>query len=139
MTISDQTQNMMRLLSQVILADGHIYPSEVEALVSGAQTLRLSNSEGQVLTPQQIRGWFIGYLDELNAVSSKVPKEIALTQLILSLAGWPDKQAVIETLEKISQADAEFHDEEKFLISIVKTYWQYDGLDAPNSKIMDVT
>lgn len=135
MIIPDPTQNMLRLMSQVILADGHIYPSEVEALVSGAETLRLADSKGSYLTPIQIREWFTGYLDELNATSSTVPKEIALTQLILSLAEWPDKQAVLKTLTKISQADANFHKEEKLLISIIKAYWQFEGLDAPGSKI----
>lgn len=135
MTISDQTQNMMRLLSQVILADGHIYPSEIKALISGAQTLGLSHSGGLRLSPLEIETWFNGYKDDLNAASSDLPKEIALTQLILSLADWPDKPAVVETLEKISCADAEFHLEEKVFISIVKAYWQYDGLDAPGATI----
>ena len=135
MTISDQTQKLLRLLSQVILADGHIFRSEVEALVKGVETLELRDSEGHLLTPQRVRDWFTGYLEDLNEASSNVPKDIALTQLILSLADWPDKQAVVETLEKISFADAEFHIEEKLLISIVKAYWQYDGLDAPGAKI----
>jgi len=104
-------------------------------LISGVQNLRLSDNDGRLLTPKSVRGWFTSYLDELNDVSLDVPKEIALTQLILSLADWPDKQAVVQTLEKISFSDAEFHIEEKVLISIVKAYWQYEGLDAPGSKI----
>jgi uncharacterized tellurite resistance protein B-like protein len=135
MTISSQTQNMMRLLSQVILADGHIHASEIEALENGAQSLALSRNDGQRLSSEEIKSWFTGYLQELNEASSDVPKEIALTQLILSLADWPDKPAVVETLEKISCADAEFHFEEKVLISIVRAYWQYDGLSASGATI----
>jgi len=59
-------------------------------------------------------------------------------QLILSLAEWPNKQAVVDVLEDISLADADLHREEKLLISIVRAYWQYDGLDAPGARI-DVT
>jgi len=135
MRISDQTQNIMRLLSQVILADGHILPSEIEALIRSVQGLELTDSEGDVLRSPQIRNWFDGYLQELNDAPSEMSKEVALTHLILSLAEWPNKKAVVEALEKISQADADFHIEEKLLISIVKAYWQYDGLDALGAKI----
>ena len=135
MTISENTQKMMRLLSQVILADGHIYKTEMDALVQGMADLRLRDEDGAALTPARITQWFNDYLEELNTTWSKTPKDIELTRLILSLAEWPDKQSVVEALEKISLADNEFHAEEKTLISIVKTYWQYDGLDAPGSKI----
>ena len=133
--ISSQTQNMMRLLSQVILADGHILDSELTAFTKGAQVLGLSDISGGSLTSEDISVWFTSYLDELNANPSDVPRDIALTTLILSLAEWPDKSAVVETLEAISKADAEFHKEEKSLISIVKAYWQYEGLDTPGATI----
>jgi len=135
MTISDNTQKMMRLLSQVILADGHIYKTEMDALIQGIADLELSSDAGQLLTPDYITQWFNTYLEELNTTWSKTPKDVELTRLILSLAEWPDKQSVVDALEKISLADNEFHAKEKTLISIVKTYWQYDGLDAPGSKI----
>lgn len=135
MTISPDTQNMMRLLSQVILADGHILQSEIEAFVKSVQTLNLSDETGAALTGQNIRAWFDAYLVALNETDSLEPKDVAITRLILSLAAWPDKQSVVETLENISRADADFHMEEKLLISIVKAYWQYEGLDSPGSTI----
>ena len=135
MTLSDDVQNLMRLLSQLVFADGHVFQSEIEALISGVHRLRLKDSAGQVLSPIQIRNWFDGYMQELNETSSDAPKDVEITRLILSLADWPDKQSVIETLEKISYSDADFHKEEKLLISIVKAYWQYDGLDADGATI----
>ena len=135
MTISPDTQNMMRLLSQVILADGHILQSEIEAFVKSVQTLNLSDETGAALTDQHIRAWFDAYLVALNETDTLEPKDVAITRLILSLAEWPDKQSVVETLENISRADADFHMEEKLLISIVKAYWQYEGLDSPGSTI----
>lgn len=126
---------MLRLLSQVILADGHIYKTEMDALIKGVQDLGLLDESGKALTPHDITKWFNGYLETLNITWSKTPKDVELTRLILTLAEWPNKQSVVDTLEKISLADNEFHAKEKTLISIVKTYWQYDGLDAPGSKI----
>jgi len=96
MSIPAETQKMMRLLSQVILADGHIYATEIQALALGAVQLDLKDEAGHV---------------------------------------WPDKQSVVDVLENISLADANLHREEKLLISIVKAYWQYDGLDAPGARI----
>lgn len=135
MAIPLQTQKMMQLLSQVILADGHIYPTEIDALALGAVVLDLKDDSGAVISSTVTRQWFEDYLQELNTTWSTTPKDIVLTQLILSLAEWPDKQAVVDVLEKISLADADLHREEKLLISIVKAYWKYDGLDAPGARI----
>jgi hypothetical protein len=135
MTIAPQTQNLMRLLSQVILADGHIHKTELQALVTSVNKLGLSDENGHALSPATIQKWFEGYLDELNATWSTAPKDVTLTTLILSLAEWPEKQAVVDALEMISLSDADYHSEEKRLISLVKTFWQYDGLDAPGSRI----
>lgn len=135
MSIPAETQKMMRLLSQVILADDHIYATEIQALALGAVQLDLKDEAGHVLTEAITRQWFEDYLQELNTTWSTTPKDIVLTQLILSLAEWPDKQSVVDVLENISLADANLHREEKLLISIVKAYWQYDGLDAPGARI----
>ena len=137
MTIAPQTQNLMRLLSQVILADGHIHKTEIQALVVSVTTLGLTDENGHALTPSTIQNWFEGYLDELNAKWSTAPKDVTLTKLILSLADWPQKQAVVDALEMISLSDANYHGSEKRLISLVKTFWQYDGLDAPGARIKD--
>ena len=136
MIISADTDNMMRLLSQVILADGHIHKSELIAFISGVQELGLADQSGAVLSADQIRSWFEGYKIELNKTWSTQAKDVALTHLILSLAEWPNKQAVVDVLAKISVSDAEFHIEEKTLISIVQAYWQYEGLDAPGATIV---
>jgi len=135
MTIPEETQKLLRLLSQVILADGHVYETEIEALAQGANELGFTAQSGNPISSAQIRIWFNAYQQELNETWSKTPKDVALTVLILSLSDWPNKQAIIDVLEKISLADADFHKEEKTLISIVKAYWQYDGLDAPGATI----
>jgi len=97
--------------------------------------LKLSDASGAALTVPQIREWFDAYLVELNETWSTEKKDITITRLILSLADWPDKQSVVDVLTKVSLSDAEFHKEEKLLISIVKAYWQFEGLDAPGAVI----
>lgn len=136
MSIPAETQKLMRLFSQVIIADGHIHKTEIEALVQSAITLELKDETGALLSAELIQSWFDDYLQELNEKWSTEKKDITLTRLILSLAEWPNKQAVVEALENISRADDDYHIEEKTLISIVKAYWQFDGLNAPNSKII---
>ena len=135
MTISDSVQDLMRLLSQVIFADGHIFQSEIEAFISASQRLGLTDVDGQILSPLQIQNWFDAYRQELNKQSSKAPKDVEITRLILRLADWPNKEAVVEALEAISLSDDEFHKEEKRLISIVRAFWQYEGLPADGATI----
>jgi len=133
--VDSQTDMIMRLLTQVILADGHIFPSEVEALVRGCLELDLKDRSETRLTEQDIRDWFKAHQLRLNAETTSLRPDVALTHLILKLADWPRKQAVVDVLTNISLADADFHIQEKTLISIVRAYWQFEGLDAPDAKI----
>ena len=133
--LDSQTDMLLRLLTQVILADGHIMASEVEALVRGAKRLTLKDKFGSVLTDADIRDWFEAHQLTLNAETSNLRQDVALTHMILKLSDWPAKQAVLEVLTEISVADANFHIQEKTLISIVRAFWQYEGLDAPGAKI----
>ncbi|MEP3890331.1 MAG: hypothetical protein ABJN69_07670 [Hellea sp.] len=114
----------MQLLSQVIVADGNIYGEEISALAQGVIELGLTDASGVLLSEENIRRWFEGYLQELRGIWATQAQDVTLIHLILSLSEWPDKQAIINTLEKISLADADFHKEEKLLISIIKAYWQ---------------
>jgi len=133
--ISSETDMVMRLLTQVILADGHIHKTEVEALVRGVRQLALKDNFARDLSEANIRDWFDDYKRILNADSSSLRQDVALTYIILKLADWPEKQAIIDVLTDISRADSDFHIKEKTLISIVRAYWQFEGLDAPNAKI----
>ena len=135
MKISETTHKLLKLLSQVIVADGHIYDSEVKALAECVEALGLKSDSDHLINAEEIKVWFAQHADELSAFKESDNSDVQLTRLILSLADWPEKQQVVDALEKISRADGQVHMEEKLLISIVKAYWQYDGLDAPDSKI----
>ena len=133
--LDSQTDMLLRLLSQVILADGHIIASEIEALVSGTGKLDLTDKFGTALSGDDIRNWFEAYQLALNAETSNLRPDVALTHMILKLSDYARKQEVVDVLTKISVADADFHIQEKSLISIVRAFWQFEGLDAPGAKI----
>jgi len=135
MPISDDTQKMMRLLSQVILADGHIFQSEVDAMVASVRDLGLTDDIGVPLSVPKIREWFNAYMIELSETWLREPKDVTIMKLILSLSHWPDKQPIVDVLTKVSVADAEFHREEKLLISIVKAYWQVEETPVSRSVV----
>lgn len=135
MQILNDTDKVLRLLSQVIVADGHIFDTELEALGSCALDLGLKDQAGMPLTEAFVRDWFARHAVALSAFRDASNSDIELTRLILSLADWPDKRAVVDALTKISRADGNMHMEEKLLISIVRAYWQYDGLDADGATI----
>lgn len=133
--LDSQTDMLLRLLSQVIIADGHIFDSEIEALTRGARKLGLKDMFDIDLSDTDVKTWFEAYLLALNAETAPLRKDIALTHLILKLSDLPNKKAVVDVLTNISLADENFHIEEKTLISIVRAFWQFEGLDAPNAKI----
>ncbi len=135
MKISSDTQKVLQLLAQVIVADGHIYDSELEALAECARDINLQDQSGAVLSEDFVRDWFARHTAELSAFRDASNSDVELTRLILSLSDWPDKTAVVNALNKISRADGTMHMEEKLLISIVRAYWQFDGLDISGATI----
>jgi len=128
--IDGDTQKVMELLSQVIVADGHIYKSEIEALTECASSIGLADTSGKLLTEDFVRGWFESHSAQISSFRADDNSDINLTRLILSLSDWPKKQAVVDGLIAISKSDGLMHTEEKLLISIVRAYWQHDGLDT---------
>ena len=133
--IDSQTDTLLRLLSQIILVDGHVHSSEMDALICGVRRLSLQDSFGRDLSDADILGWFEDYKRSVDAGTSSVPQNVALIHIIMNLADWPDKQGVIDALTEISVSDANFHIEEKSLISIVQAYWQFEGLEVSNTRI----
>jgi len=129
------SQKILELLAQVIVADGHVFPSEIDAFASCAADIPLLDNAGKRLSTDFVRGWFESHATQISAFRQDDNSDIQLTRLIISLSEWPEKQAVIDALSKISKADGNEHIEEKLLISIVKAYWQHDGLDASGSTI----
>jgi len=128
--LAKSNENMMQLLSQVIISDGHIYHTEVKALASGAKRLGITDQAGQTLSDKQCLDWFRTYLDDLNQIVPAEPHDVIITKLVLALTDWPDKHAVVQTLEDISISDGEYHKKEKNMLALVKTFWQYEGLEA---------
>lgn len=126
---------MLRLLSQVIIADGHIHESELKALMDCVETIGLKDKYDILLGREAVKSWFSDHADELSAFKASDNSDVQLTRLIVSLADWPEKQSVVDALEKISRADGQVHMEEKLLISIVRAYWQYDGLETTDTTI----
>ncbi len=129
------TQKILELLAQVIVADGHIYETELQAFANCAGDIPLLDNQGNRISNDFVKGWFEAHSGQISAFRASDNSDVDLTRLILSLADYPDKQAVVDALIKISRSDGDEHLEEKLLISIVKSYWQYDGLDAPGSTI----
>ena len=135
MEITENTQKMLRLLSQVIIADGHIHDSELNALTDCVKSIGLKDKYNILLGHEAVKNWFSDHADELSAFKASDNSDVQLTRLIVSLSDWPEKQPVVDALEKISRADGQVHMEEKLLISIVRAYWQFDGLDADGAMI----
>lgn len=129
------TQKILELLAQVIVADGHVYETELEAFAVCAKDIPLLDNKGARISVDFVRGWFEAHSGQINSFRANDNSDVDLTRLILSLAEYPDKQSVVDALIKISRSDGDEHLEEKLLISIVKSYWQFDGLDAAGSTI----
>ena len=135
MDISENTEKMLRLLSQVIIADGHIHDSELNALTDCVNSIGLKDKYDILLGRETVKNWFSDHADELSAFQASDNSDVQLTRLIVSLSDWPEKQPVVDALEKISLADGKMHMEEKLLISIVRAYWQFDGLETSDTTI----
>ena len=121
--LAPQTQSLLRLLVQVIVVDGHIFDTEIQALKRGVAKLGLTHQNGIALSETDIHDWFEAYKGEYKSEHSPLNNDVALTHLILDLSDLPNKKAVIAILIDICLADENYHKEEKTLISTIKAYW----------------
>ncbi len=125
LNIDTETENILKLLCFVILADGHIYAEEIDALSECSNTIGLMDKQGHPLSREVVQKWFYAQKTTLSESNSDTDRDIILTRLILKLADYPDKPKVVEALQSISAADGIIHREEKLMTSIVKAYWQH--------------
>jgi len=126
--IDKDTENVLRLLCYVILADGHIFEEEIEALTKCAAEIGLKDKTGIALSDETVSNWFHTNKVELMHKNARADRDISMTHLILDLDKWPGKEKIVEALHHISAADGLVPREERLFTRLVSAYWQHSEM-----------
>ena len=122
-TISQTTHDVLKLMSFVILVDGHVCPSEIDALVQCAKKVPLYDSDQVLLDDRFLTHWFNQNQKAISDTVLSSERDVELVRLVTGLSGLLNKDAVVKALIHIGYADGHLHGAEKVMISIVKAYW----------------
>jgi len=124
MDLSQDTIDLLNLLTKAVIADMVIKDVEIEAFVTAASSLSLTDIHGQALTPDMLRDWFNRHHNELYQVYFGSDGNMEMTRLVMRMQDRPDKDAILKALGIISETDGNFHMNEKVLISLIDAYWK---------------
>jgi uncharacterized tellurite resistance protein B-like protein len=128
-----QVNNVLRLLTFVIVADAKIYQKEIDAFLAAADGLDMSDRDGKRLSRTWLFEWFLQYCENIRAESTLPNVDTKLVKLFVRLQSWPTKQQLLAALCKVAAADGHFHINEKVLIALAAAYWGQSTPEMNNS------
>lgn len=121
--ISQTTHDVLKLMSFVILADGHVCPSEIDAFVQCAKQVPLYDTDQVLLDDRFLTHWFHQNQKAISEAVLSSESDVELVRLVTGLSGLPNKDDVVKAMIHIGYADGYLHETEKVMISIVRAYW----------------
>jgi len=118
--------DVLQLLSIMILIDGKVYEEEVEAFKDAALTLRDMVDPKLMLTRHMAGDWFTQHRDDLEIGVSLVFYESTVSKALKNLDEVEDKKGLLFALLKVAMSDGRKHPAEEKLLNSACESW---GLD----------
>jgi len=122
-TIPSETEDILHLLVNAVLADEVVRDEEVIALSEAAIALELKDASGAPLEKTWVQSWVRDNYRALFDIYGFQDQDTDLINLIMRMQGRHDKGRILGALTQICHADAEYHKNEKMLISLISAYW----------------
>jgi len=123
---------ILMLLSVMIMADGRVRDEEIDAFVDGVKVLQSSFEPGPSLTDESYISWF-----RLNETRSRElilaePFEAALMPYLTELSELPNCQLLLDQLRTIADSDMHRDKAESDLLTLAAAFW---GLVQPSADV----
>ena len=123
---NQQWQDILSLLSMMILADEKIYHEEVEAFKKAATVLKDKLCPEMMVTETMVFDWFVLHREDLNQRMSSLHYPESLFDLLDKLKSFPDKIPLLEALTDIAVSDGYKHGNESRLFTTAVQTWGVD-------------
>lgn len=118
--------DVLRLLSMMIVIDGKVFEEEVDAFTEAALALRDMVDPKLMLTRHMAEDWFSMHRDDIAISVQTVFYDGTVKEALKNLDEVEDKKGLIIALLKVAMSDGRKHPaEEKLLNSACKT-WGFD-------------
>ena len=121
---SDEWHNIMTLLTLVILADKKVYKEEVDTFVSTVKSLNETIAPGMFMTESMAFDWFKSNRLRVSHLLVGPNVERNLQDLVQRTRNISGKQAIISAMEKIANADSDYHRNEDTIINKCAKGWK---------------
>lgn len=120
---TDEWHNIMTLLTIIILADKRVYKEEVDTFVKTVKSLNESISPEIFMTEGMAFDWFKS--NRVRAENLLVGPNVQrnLKDIIVKTRNVPGKSHIINAMQRIAQADSDFHKNEQSVIKRAAEGW----------------
>ena len=120
---TDEWHNIMTLLTIVILADKRVYKEEVDTFVHTVKALNQSISPEIFMTEGMAFDWFKSNRMRVSNLLVGPSVEANIKNLIRNTRNVPGKSKIIDAMQRIAQADSDFHKTEQNVIKRAADGW----------------
>lgn len=124
--ISDELHDLLSLLAATIFADKRVFATEIESFLKTAASIKQIKKTDETISEAKLLSWFDSHADIIRSKLKTPGFEPWFYGCLNRLNGLYDKQALIDIMVKISEADDEFHISEHALIILTAKNWNLE-------------
>lgn len=115
--------NILSLLTATIMADKHIYASEIDAFLKSTNKLNFVQHFEPKISEAKLLAWYELNKDDIAQKLVTPHFKEWLYGVLEKLSDVPQKQTILELMRGIAIADDDVHVSEKALITLAERYW----------------
>ncbi len=116
-------ENILTLLTVVILIDDKVYPEEVEAFAKAVQKISEHIDPNILFTSSMAADWFKANRENVQIRLKSNGAETLIRKLVNNIKSMQGNKDVFFNMIRIAHADAEYHKTEHNLLRIAAEAW----------------
>ena len=120
---TEEWQNIMTLLTVIILADKRVYKEEVDTFVKTVKSLNDSISPEIFMTEGMAFDWFKSNRMRVSNMLVGPNVDRNIKQIIANTHKVPGKSHILRAMQSIARADSDFHKNEQTIIDRAAQGW----------------
>lgn len=116
-------ENILTLLTVVILIDEKVYPEEVKAFSKAVQKISEQIDPNILFTSSMAADWFKANRDSVLLKLKSEGADTLIRTLIMKIKSSPQSKDVFFNMIRIAHSDSEYHIKEHNLLQIAADVW----------------
>lgn len=117
-------ENVLQLLTVVILVDEKVYPEEVETFSKAVRNISEQIDPNILFTQSMARDWFKANRETILLKLGEVGAKAMINGAIQNLRNFPGHKDVFFNMIRIAHSDQEYHNKEHAVIKIASDVWK---------------